>query len=379
MRRNFQFVLLLLLLFGLSNCKKANTDIQYDKKYIEPIKSARKKVAFHMAQNSIPGANVAVSIDGKLVYSEGIGWASKDLEVPAKRSTKFRIGELSSLFTNVLYQKLVEEGALVPDSSVQFYYPDFPEKRGKVTISQLANETSGIRPPRGDEELKHVSTSLQQGIKLFKDDPLEMPPGEFQNPSCFNYNLLGAIMEKTTGEKFYKLLNKYVIDTLGFENTVPDNPFITIANRSNFFEPNIIAQVVNASFYDLRMNEPSKGLLSNAEDLVKLGNTFLTGDYFSEETRENLFEPLKLYNDNISRMVNGWIIFKDNFGNTVYGLEGTAPGGSASVLIFPEHKMVIGYACNLSSSVRDTPAFMIANAFLGTEEETGQGKSKLQQ
>lgn len=367
MRRNIQFILLLFILFGLSNCKKATTDIYYNKKYIEEIKSARKKVGYHMAQNSIPGASIAVSVDGELVYSEGMGLASKDLEVPVTRDTKFRIGQLSSLFTNVLYQKLVEEGIINPDSSVQYYYPDFPEKRGKVILSQLANETSGIRPPIGDEELEQMNTSIQAGLKLFKDDPLEMPPGQFQNPSCYNYNLLGAAMEKASGKRFHELLKEYVTDTLNFENTVIDNPFMTIKGRTDFYEPNIIAQVVNSSFYDLRMNAPSIGLLSNADDLVKLGNALLAGDYFTEETRQNLFKPVKLYNDNMSRMVNGWMVFKDNFGNTVYGQEGTVPGGAASVLIYPEHKLVVGFACNLSSSVHDTPAFMVANVFLGTE------------
>jgi serine beta-lactamase-like protein LACTB, mitochondrial len=367
MRRNFYFIFLLSLLFGLSNCKKANTDIHYNKKYIEEIKLARKKVAFYLAQNSVPGANIAVSVNGDLVYSEGVGWASKDLDVPATRDTKFRIGKLSSLFTNVLYHKLVEDGVLNPDSSVQFYYPDFPEKRQKVTLSQLANKTSGIREEYGNEELKQVNTSIQNGLKLFKDDELVMPPGAFQNQSCFNYNLLGAIMEKATGKRFDKLLQQYVTDTLNFENTEIDNPFLTIKGRSDFFEPNIIAQVVNATFYDLRMNAPSKGLLSNAEDLVKLGNALLTSDYFKEETRQSMFKPVKLYNDNNSRMVNGWMVFEDNYGNTVYGLEGSVPGGTASVLIYPEHQLVIGFSCNLSSSILNTPVFLVANTFLGNE------------
>ncbi len=368
MKRYLQLILVVLFLSVLSGCKKSDTDILYKKKYVDQIKQARKDVAFHMAQNFIPGANVAVSIDGELVYSEGMGLASADLDVKATRKTRFRVGEVSSLFTNLLYHKLVEEGILVPDSSVQHYLPEFPEKKYKLTLFDLANEISGLPPSRDNAELKQLNTSIQQGIDLFKDEPLDIPPGQMQETNCFNYNLLGAVMEKATGKKFRELLPEYLTDTLHLENTVIDNPFITIKGRSDFFEPNIISQVVNARFYDLRVTAPSKGLLSNAEDLVKLGNTLLNGNYLSEETMKDYFEPIKLYNDYPSGMVNGWLVFKDQEGRKAYGREGTVAGGKAAVVIIPEEKMVVGFACNVSSTVTDTPVFQVVNAFLSKNQ-----------
>jgi len=373
MKHYSQLILILFLFIGGWGCKKNSNDIVYKKEYIDEIKKVRKDVAVYMAQNFVPGANMAVSIDGELVYSEGLGLASKDLNVKATRKTKFRIGEVSSLFTNLLYHKLVEEGVLVPDSSVQFYFPEFPDKEYKLTLFQLANEISGLQPPYNDEELKQLNTSIQQGINLFKDKPLETPPGGVQEPNCYNYNLLAAIMEKATGKKFRELLPEYLTDTLHFENTIIDNPFVTIKERSDFFEPNIISQVVNARFYDLRVTAPSKGLLSNAEDLVKLGNTMLYGEYLSNETMKDFFEPIKLYNDNPSTMVNGWMVLSDNLGRKFYGREGTIVGGKAAVLIYPEEKLVIGYACNISSSITDSPVFRIADVFLNPKEGLAKG------
>jgi len=363
-------ILAVLVLSGLNGCKKSKSDIVYKRKYVDEIKEARKSIRFFMMQNFIPGANIAVSIDGELVYSEGVGWASKDLDVHARRNNKFRVGEVSMLYTNAIYHKLVEEGVLNPDSSVQHYYPEFPVKeKGTVTIGMLANEVSGIHAPYGDEDLELINTSIEHGIKLFKDQPLDFPPGIYQIPSCYNYNLLAVVMEKATGKKYNQLLDEYVIKPLDLENTVIENPFATIKGRTDFYEPNIIAQVVNTKFYDLRADAPSKGILTNAEDLIKLGNAFMEGDYFSDSTRESLFHPVKLYNNNPSRMVNGWRVFKDTQGRIIYGLEGAVYGGSGSVVIYPEQKMVIAYACNLSSAVVTTPVGFIANAFLGTPAE----------
>ena len=370
--------LAVLVIFGMGGCKKPTTDIYYQRKYINEIKKARKDVSTFMIQDLIPGANVAVSINGELVYSEGIGWASKDLDVRAKRNTKFRIGEVSTLFTNAIYLKLVDEGKINPESSVQYYYPDFPVKEeGTLTLKMLANDISGIRPPFGGEEMGLINTSIEKGLDLFKNDALDFPPGQFQVQSCYNHNLLGVILEKITDQKFPELLKNYLTDTLHMENTVVDNPFSTIKGRSDFYERNVMSQIINCSFYDLRVNAPSKGLLSNAEDLVKLGNAFLEGDYFSETIRPSLFEPLRLYNNNTSRMVNGWQVFKDMYGRKLYGLDGSVVGGTAAVLIYPDQKLVIGYACNLTSALNNSPVFLVANAFLGTPDTNEQPISKL--
>lgn len=377
-KRLLLIVLTIMVITMMNGCKKSNTDIVYKRKYISEIKKARKDVSSFMIESRVPGANIAVSIDGELIYSEGFGWASKDLDVRANRSTKFRIGELSTLFTNAVYLKLVDEGKIHPDSAIQKYYPSFPVKKdGKITPKMLANETSGIRPPFGDEEMGLVSTSIEKGLDLFKDDPLDMMPGAFQNTSCFNYNLLGVVLEKATGMKYADVLKNYMTDILEMNSTVVDNPFATIKGRSDFYDPNIIAQVVNTSFYDLRVNAPSKGLLSNSEDMVKLGNAFLEGDYFSDSIRQSMFEPLLLYKNNTSRMVNGWIVYKDNYGRIVYGLQASVAGGSAAILIYPETKLVIGYACNLSSVLHETPVFLVANDFIGTPNTKEQPVSKL--
>ncbi len=373
----FWLVIPVLVLSGLMSCTKSNTDIVYNRKYIDEIKEARKDLHFHLIQNMVPGANVAVSINNEIVYSEAMGWASKDLEVPAKRSTKFRVADISSLFTNAIYLKMTEEGIINPDSSVQHYFPGFPDKIAKVTVKMLVNEISGIRPPYADEEMKLVNTSIEKGINLFKDDPLDMPPGEFQIHSSYNHNLLGVVLEKASGKNFATLLKEYVTDTLNLNTTISDNPFATIIGRSDFYESNVLQQVIHTTFYDLRPNAPSKGLLSSAEDLVRLGNAYLEGNFFSEETRQTLFEPLRLYNNNTSRMVNGWFVYRDTFGRTVYSIETSVVGGTAALLIYPEEKLVAAYACNLTSALDETPVFIIANNFVESPDKKEQPRSKL--
>ncbi len=360
-----KFFVLFVLFFNLANCKKNNSEVLYDRSYLNEIKAARKEIIFYMARNSVPGATFAVAKEGEIIYSEGLGLASKDLEVPVTRNTKFRIGELSENFTSLLYQKLIERGILFPDSTVQFYYPGFPEKKYKIPIHHLVHHTSGIREPNTNEDnWSGLHISIQNGIKKFMSDSLVASPGMHLIPSKFNYNLLGAIMEKVTGNHFHNLLKEYITDTLGLKNTLVDSPFNTIKGRSNFFDHNVVAQVVPAIFRDMRYTAPSEGLLSNAEDLVKFGNAILLSEYISEEIKSRLFEPIVLKKNITTRMANGWVILKDQDDRLVYGKSGSVTGGSAAIIIYPDEKLVVACATNLSSISEDIPVFQIANNFL---------------
>lgn len=365
---------LLLLFFSvfivLSGCKKPQNDIVYSKAYIDIIKEVRKETGFYLASNFIPGASIAVMKDGELIYSEAIGVASQDLDVQADRTTLFRIGGLSELFTNVIYQKLVEEGKLNPDSLVQHYFPEFPEKEFPLKIQHLVHHTSGIREPMQNEtNWRGLNVSLQKGIDNFKDDNFVAPPGAFQYDSPYNYNLLGAIMEKVTGKRYPELLEAYVIDTLNLKNTFVDNMMIPVKGRSDFFDHNMVAQVINATSIDLRWTAPSKGLLSNAEDLVKLGDAIMRSNYFSEETKSKLFQPVQLKNDIPSQSANGWMLLQDNKGRKCYGKLGSVRGGGASLLIYPEDQLAIAYTTNLTKGAEDAPIFKSAGKFLPQTEE----------
>jgi CubicO group peptidase (beta-lactamase class C family) len=380
MKQVFRFSLLLILVISFGGCRKQKTDILYKRSYIDEIKAARKDAIFYMTRNVVPGATFAIAIDGEVIYSEGMGLASNDLEVPVTRSTKFRVGEISELFTSLIYQKMIESQLLDPDSTVQFYIPDFPEKQWKLPLHHLAYHTSGIRIPSLEEsDWRAQNVSLQSGLETFTNDSLLYPPGIYQVSSMFNYNLLGAVMEKVTGENYQGLLAKYVTDTLGLENTVADNPFMTIKGRANYFDHNFIAQVVPATFRDLRYRAPAQGILSNAEDLVKFGNALLHSEYFTDEIKERLFKPFILPTGLPAPMAHGWILMEDLYGRKMYGKSGTVTGGSAALLIFPEEKVVVACASNLSLIAEDFPLFAMAGHFMDDPEQSENGQTDTEQ
>lgn len=381
MKRDIQILLLFVIFFGFTNCEKKTQNILYDSRYKKEIAEVRKQASLYMVLTDIPGATLAISKDGKIIYSEAIGLASKDLEVQVTRKTKFRIGEVSELFTSLMYQMLVENGKLHPDSTVQSYIQDYPLStfRGtlnKITLNQLASHSSGIRKPAGGEQRwDGVSITLQNSINFFKNDPLESAPGWFESPSIYNYNLLGAIMEKATGKYFSALLDEYIIDSLQLTNTAIDNPFFTVPGRSDFFDLNTVSQVVNAAFEDFRYRAPSDGILSNAEDLVKFGNAVLNSEKISKQIKEKLFVPAELSGDFPANLANGWVVQQNKYGAYYYGKVGGVTGGGAALLVIPDEKLVLAIAVNLTTT-QDIPVFNLFKSFLEKNENKDQKNKK---
>ena len=369
MKKVFQIVILLTIILGFSNCRKSDSGLLYDKKYIEEIRLARKEAGFYMARDFIPGATFAIAKDGKLIYSEGLGLASKDLDVPVNRNTKFRIGEISEIITSLAYHLLVENGTLHSDSAVQHYLPDFPEKEHKLTLDNLSNHSSGIRIPSNDEvNWKGLNVSIERGLEMFKDDPLISYPGWDDENSPFSYNLLGAVIEKAKGERFHKIIKELVTDTLNLLNTGIDNPLITIKGRSDFYDNGFMLHVENADFIDLRYRAPSQGFLSNAEDLAKLGNAMLYSDYISEDVKERIFTPVFLQSGFPVQLSNGWVVSEDQSGRKYYARSGHVTGGGASLLIFPDEKLVKAGTINITGNTDGIPLFKMAVPFLTVPE-----------
>ena len=361
----FSGLLLAACIMVINGCSPRKEPVRIvDNSYREVIKESRKEAIFYMVRSFTPGSSLAVSVKGKLVYSEGFGTASADLEVPASRSTKYRIGGISQVLTSLAYYSLTENGILSPDSLVWNYLPDFPAKKYPLNLQHLVDNTSGIRTPTDDElNWRGITTGIKRGLEVFMHDSLVFIPGEYQYPTHFSYNLLGAIMEEVTQEPFSKLIRQWVTDTLGLSATVPDNPLAIIKDRSNFYDRDMVAQVVNATFRDLRNRLPSDGYLSTAEDMVKLGNALLYGTNMAANVKNKMLTPPKINSGIELNLGNGLVFLENSHGKKFYAARGNVTGGGAMLIIYPEEEIVVAWLANLDDSLDELPGLTIANQF----------------
>lgn len=365
-RKSFVSVFLaVFILFVFSGCEKQRGNLQYDRAFIKPIKKARQELFLYMVCNQVPGCAVAVSIDGKTVWEEGLGLASKELNAPVTLETKFRVGSVSKLFTSLVYYMLIEKGGINGDSLVSGYFPEFASKKYPVRLKNLASETSGIRQPLLKERKRNLlNVTIANGLNLFKNDSLLFEPGAYEYPSPYNYNLLGAIIEKNEGKDFKKIVKAMLLDTLQMENTVPDFPAAIIKNRSDFYDRDFISRLINAPSVGRFYLLPSEGYLSTPDDILKLGNALLMSEYFSDSLKSMIYKPFTLNNGNETTKANGWGIFKSRYDQSIiYLFAGGTLGGSTHLIIHPKTKMVIAISANLNDEIDPLPSWKIWKFF----------------
>ena len=316
--------------------------------YAAASRNARATAQALLARG-IPGLAVAVAVDGKIVWSEGFGYADLEARVPVKPSTRFRIGSVSKPLTATALVQLVEAGRLDLDAPVQKYVPSFPDKGVKITPRLLAGHLAGIRHYKGDEFFmqRHYATVID-GLKIFQDDPLVAAPGTKFSYSSYGYNLLSAVIEAISGESFLSYMQRKVFEPLGLRATVADEPSRIIEHRSRFYM-RTKGQLENAPFVDNSYKWAGGGFLSTAEDLVRFGSRLLQPGFLKAESLALLFTSQKTSDGQETKYGMGWTPDKSKTGKTIYEHGGGSVGGTSQLILYPDTRVVVAFVCNFST------------------------------
>ena len=220
--------------------------------------------------------SAAVAVGGSIAWSRGVGMADLENAVPATPSTVYNIGSISKGQTAVAILQLVEQGKVGLDDSIRKFVPTFPDKGSTITVRHLLTHRSGIRHYRevefpgtpGDENVKPYA-SLAEAITLFKDDPLLYRPGERSSYSSFAVNLLQGVVETASAIPFEEYMKAHVWGPAGMSSTAFDVPNRIVAHRARSYRV-LDGRVTNSPYGDLTYKFASGGMISTAEDLVRL-------------------------------------------------------------------------------------------------------------
>jgi CubicO group peptidase (beta-lactamase class C family) len=318
--------------------------------YAEARASADKQAKEWLARG-IPGLSLAVSVDGKLVYSESFGFADLEERAPVWPTTKFRIGSISKPLTAVALMKLVEAGKIDLDAPVQTYVPSFPDKGAPITVRMVAGHLAGIRHYKDDEFLigKHYET-MTAGLQIFQNDPLVSPPGTKFNYSTYGYDLLGAMIESVTGQSFPAYMQAQVFGPLGLVHTIADQNATIIEQRSRFYDKAKNGELENAPYVDNSFKWSGGGFLSTAEDLLRFGSAMLQPGFLRADSLKTMFTLQKTTSGEETRYGLGWFVRKPPAGELIYAHSGGSVGGTSQLIIYPESRLVIALVTNLSDA-----------------------------
>ncbi len=188
--------------------------------------------------------------DGKIAYYKSFGYDDMTAKTPMKKDAIFRIASQTKAITSVAVMILYEEGKFNLDDPISNYIPEFknpkvldkfnkedstyttvPAKR-EITIRDLLTHTSGIGYAQiGSAESNAIyhkagiyggigvgKILLRDQMKILGRQPLMHQPGEKWTYGL-NTDLLGYLVEVTSGKSLDEVFRKRIFTPLGLNDT----------------------------------------------------------------------------------------------------------------------------------------------------------------
>ncbi len=225
-----------------------------------------------ITERRVAGVSVAVARKGRIVLAKGYGFADLENDVPATAETVFRIGSITKQFTAAAIMRLMEQGKLSLDDTLQHFLPNVPTQGNRVTVRHLLNHTSGIRSytSLGPKWQRVVRLDLAPDslVTLFADEPFDFKPGDAYRYNNSGYFLLGMIIEKLSGKRYGQFLQDEFFTPLGLKSTVYCDQAPLIKRRAQGYTPRPGAPFVNAEPLSMTQPYAAGSLCSTVTDLV---------------------------------------------------------------------------------------------------------------
>jgi CubicO group peptidase (beta-lactamase class C family) len=172
-----------------------------------------EKLRAEAATESFSGVAL-IAKDGEPVFHEAYGYADKNADLPNRLDTKFNLGSINKLFTTVAVYQLLEAGKLNLDDTIGKYLPQFPPAvADSVTVKHLLDHRSGWGAywdnPTWNARRSELR-SLDDYMAFIKDIPLDFEPGTRMQYSNTGYEVLGAIVQKASGQSYYDYVRDHI-------------------------------------------------------------------------------------------------------------------------------------------------------------------------
>ncbi len=181
------------------------------------------------SQRPLASLSVLAIKNGEVVYQNHFGHryidnANPANNLPVNADTMYRIASISKLVTTIGLMRLVEAGTLSLDADVNQYLgwslrnPHFPDT--SITLRQLLTHTSSLRDDAGYywEYTTPIRDVLVPGARLYGKGAMwakNAAPGQYFQYANLPWGVIGTVMERATGERFDRLMQRLLFTPLG--------------------------------------------------------------------------------------------------------------------------------------------------------------------
>lgn len=295
-----------------------------------------------LADNNKFMGSVAVSKNGKIIYTRSIGFADIKNNIKLNDSTKYRIGSITKTFTASLILKAVEENKLSLSQTLEKYLPSVKNAE-KITISELLYHRSGIH--NFTDNADYLTWNMQpkteqQMVEIIAKGGSDFEPGSKFQYSNSNYVLLTYILEKVYNKSYTELLNEEIIAPLHLANTYYGGE-INIQHNECYSYTFSNKGLKKEDETDMSVPAGAGAIVSNPVDLTKFANALFAYKIVNKKSLEQM-QTLK---DNFGMGLIA-IPFYDKKG---LGHTGGIDGFSSVFIYFPADTLAYALCSNATN------------------------------
>lgn len=265
--------------------------------------------------------NVLIAKKGKILYQNSFGWANYLLKDSLKINSKFELASVSKTITGIAVLQLVEQGKLSLNTQVDSLFAGFPYPG--VTVKQLLSHRSGLPNyvnfvDRIWKDRRKAMSNIE-AINLITEGK---PPREGRPDGRFHYNnsnymLLGAIVEKISGQDFDSYLQENVFQPSGMKNSAAlsrvkyDKIPTDVIGHDKVWRRSVVQDYLDGPVGD-------KGVYSTVQDMYLFDRALKEGRLLSSNLLDSAYMPHSDAKKGAFSYGYGWRTFNSGNNKVVY-------------------------------------------------------------
>lgn len=331
-------------------------------RYVDSVATAA------VSEHRTPGVSIAIVKNGRTILAKGYGHADLENDVPATPETVYRIGSVTKQFTASAIMRLVEQGKLSLDDSLQRFFPNYPAQGNRVAVRNLLNHTSGIRSytsmgPKW-QRLMRLDLAPDSMLALFAPEPFDFKPGDEWRYDNSGFFLLGMIIEKVSAKTYGQYLQDEFFTPLHLTGTVYCEQAPLIRHRAQGYAPRPNGEFTNAAPLSMTQPYAAGSLCSTVTDLAAWTIALSSGKVVSPRSYKEMTTPDTLNNG--KPLTYGFGLGTGTLGgHRQVSHNGGINGFISELHHYPDDSLITVVLTNVEGNVAPTLERLVARRALG--------------
>lgn len=253
----------------------------------------------------LPGFDLAVYKDGECILRHMGGYSDLENGTKINGDERYNIYSCSKPITCTAAMQLWEKGLFSLEDKLSDYMPEFEhmtvkteggvkEAENPIRIHHLFEMTAGLTYNTKSDNIKQGLADTdgrlptRESMKYIAKDPLAFEPGERWNYSLC-HDVLAALVEVISGEKFEDYVKKNIFEPLGMTNStfmLPEEEVEGLAQQYRFENgaPRNVGKHIVTYKIGTEYASGGAGCISTVDDYMKFLEGLRTGKLVKPET-----------------------------------------------------------------------------------------------